>query len=375
VRSRTAESALSALAHSPPVRSRTVGGKCSSVVPRRAETEKDMNRRTFVVALSASVVPLRAAAQATGGANVDGPVKEWLVRVLLASGDAIATPKQLDAWHFEWSGRTYRGGYAFVPLPGGRKGLINAVPLDDYLYGVISSELSPDWPKATLEAQAIVARTYVVSKMQPDKMYDVIATDSDQRYGAIASESVEGRAAVDSTAGTIVAYNGIPAHTAFSACCGGRTADPKDVWGSELPYLKSFVDPHCTGTPEYRWAAIVSYGTLQRTLDLARAGTLHGVELKNVTPSGRPRSIVFEGSASTVEVSTGAFRAAAGTTLVRSTFLRNVSAGPDGLTISGNGSGHGVGMCQWGARGMADKGAAARDIVAFYFPNTTLKRV
>jgi stage II sporulation protein D len=375
VRSRTARNALRALAHSSPVRSRTVGAEGNIAARGRAETESDMNRRTFVVALSAAVIPLRAAAQATGSAEIDGALQGRLVRVLLASGDTIATPKQLDAWHFEWTGRTYRGGYAFVPLPGGRKGLINLVPLDEYLHGVISSELSPDWPRATLEAQAIVARTYVVSKMQPDKMYDVIATDSDQRYGAIASESAEGRAAVDSTAGTIVAYNGGPASTAFSACCGGRTADPKDVWGSALPYLKSFVDPHCVGTPDYRWAAIVSYGAVQRALDLTRAGTLRAVELKNLTPSGRPRSIVFEGSASTVEVATGAFRVAAGTTLVRSTFLRNVSAGPDGLSISGNGSGHGVGMCQWGARRMADKGALAADIVAFYFPNTTLKRV
>lgn len=329
----------------------------------------------FVTALGASIIPIPVAAQATGGDGVDGPVNERLVRVLLASGDALGEPKQIDAWHFAWNGRTYRGGYAYVPLGGGRRGLINALPLDDYLYGVISRELSPEWPRATQEAQAIVARTYVISKMQPDKMYDVVTTDSDQRYAGIPSESVEGRAAVDATAGTIVVYRGAPARTAFSACCGGRTADSQDVWGAALPYLKSFVDPNCAGTPDYRWQVQIPYDALQRTLDLSRAGTLQGVELKNVTASGRPRSVVFEGSASRVEVPTGTFRAAAGMTVVRSTFLRNVTAGPGGLTISGNGSGHGVGMCQWGARKMGDRGASGADIVAFYFPNTTLGRV
>ncbi len=344
-------------------------------MPDCAESKKEMNRRTFVAALGAAALPLPLAAQELAGDGVVAAVNERLVRVLLASGDAVAEPKQIDAWHFSWNGRTYRGGYAYVQLASGRRGLINAVSLDDYLYGVISRELSPEWPKATQEAQAIVARTYVLSKMRPEKTYDVLTTDSNQRYAGITSESTAGRAAVDATAGTIVAYHGAPAQTAFSACCGGRTADSKDVWGSALPYLKSFVDPNCAGTPEYRWEAQVPYDTVQQILDLPRAGTLHGVELKNMTPSGRPRSVVFEGSASSVEVPTGELRAAAGMKVVRSTFLRTVTASAGGLTISGNGSGHGVGMCQWGAQRMGGKGASASEIVAFYFPNTTLGRV
>src|ERR1700686_730246 len=175
--------------------------------------------------MGAAVVALPRVARATGGLKVGGPVKEPVVRILLASGANIAPAKQLDELYFSWSGRTYRGGFALVPLPGNRAGLIDFVPLDSYLYGVVSAEVSPAWPSEAQKAQAILARTYVTTKLRPDKPYDVVASNSDQQYGGIQSESVEGRAAVDATAGKFVLYSGAVAHVAYSSCCGGRTAD------------------------------------------------------------------------------------------------------------------------------------------------------
>jgi stage II sporulation protein D len=322
--------------------------------------------------MGAALVALPRVARATGGLEIGGPVKEPAVRILLASGANIPPPKQLDAWYFAWNGRTYRGGFAFVPLPTGRQGLIDVVPLDSYLYGVVSSEVSPAWPSEAQKAQAILARTYVTTKLRPDKPYDVVATDSDQHYGGIEGESVEGRAAVDTTAGRIVTYAKAPAHVFFSSCCGGRTADAADVWNESIPYLRSFADPHCAGTPDYRWEARIAYGSVQRRFDLARAGALRSVQLRDLRSSGRPKELAFAGSAATIGVETDAFRAAAGYAVVRSTFLRGVTPSGDDLVVAGNGFGHGVGMCQWGARAMAAAGASAADIIAFYFPKTAL---
>jgi stage II sporulation protein D len=322
--------------------------------------------------MGAALVAFPGVARATGGREIGGPVQEPAVRILLASGANIPPPKQLDAWYFAWNGRTYRGGFTFVPLPSGRQGLIDVVPLDSYLYGVVSTEVSPAWPSEALKAQAILARTYVTTKLHADKPYDVVATDSDQHYGGIEGESVQGRAAVDATAGTVVTYAKAPAHVFFSACCGGRTADSADVWGSSIPYLRSFADPHCAGTPEFRWEARVAYGDVQRRFDLARAGAIRSVQLRDLGSSGRPKELAFAGSAATIGVSTDAFRSAAGHAVIRSTFLRGVTPAGDDLVVTGNGFGHGVGMCQWGAREMAAAGASAADIIAFYFPKTAL---
>jgi peptidoglycan hydrolase-like amidase len=223
-----------------------------------------VKRRAFVTAAGAAALFAPRAARATGGLDVGEPQVQRSVRVLLASGDGFASPRQLDAWHFAWNGRSYRGAFAFVTLDDGRRGLLNVLPLDAYLPGVLGAEVSAGWPAAAQQAQAIVARTYALRKLRPEKLYDVTAGDADQSYGGIESESVEGRAAVDATSGTIVTYRGLPAHVAFSSCCGGRTADAVDVWRTPYPYLRSVEDPHCAESPEFRWEALVPYDGLAR---------------------------------------------------------------------------------------------------------------
>jgi stage II sporulation protein D len=330
-----------------------------------------VNRREFAAAIGAAAILIPRSAFATGGLEGGITAKETLVRVLLASGADIPPARQLDAWHFAWNGRTYRGGFAMIQLANGKPALVDAVPLDAYLYGVVSREISSAWPVAALQAQAILARTYVKMKLQPEKPYDVVGSESDQRFGGIESETVEARAAVDATAGQLVTYRGETARVAYSACCGGRTSDPADVWNSNIPYLRSIVDPHCASSPVYRWQTRVGYDSLA-SLNIARAGTLRSVELLGMTRSLRPRQLGFNGSASTVAVETDSFRAAAGMSVVRSTYLRSVVPSGDALDIAGNGSGHGVGMCQWGARAMAAAGASPADIIAFYLPATKI---
>jgi stage II sporulation protein D len=278
----------------------------------------------------------------------------------------------LDTWHFLWNGHSYRGAFAFVALPGGNEGLIDIVPLDSYLYGITETEVSTAWPGEVQRAQAILARTYISHRIGADKPYDIVASEKYQNYGGIESESIERRSAVDTTAGRIVTYEKSPALVAFSACCGGRTADPADLGTSGTPYLQSFPDPHCVGTRYHHWKVRVPYAALARRLDLEQIGTLHSVELRNFGNGLRPGQLSFVGSAATIEIETAAFRTAADSKTVRSTFLHSVAPAGEDLTVAGNGFGHGVGMCQWGARVMAAAGASASEIIAFYFPKTAL---
>jgi stage II sporulation protein D len=397
-----------------------------------------MRRGVFLAGLACGVAAGRSPAGATGGLDVeDTPPAPHLVRVLLAAGSGFAAPQPVDAAGFRWNNLGYRGTFAVVTLPDGTPGLVNTLPLDAYLYGVVSKEVSPAWPRAAQEAQAIVARTYALGKLRPDRLYDVLPGESDQRYGGLAGESVEGRGAVDATAGLIVTAAGQPARVAFSSCCGGFTADAGEVWGRAFPYLPAHADPYCAAAPVFRWKAEVPYGRFVSALgaECASLGPLERIELRSPDPSGRPRSLAFFGAGRTWEIKTPDFRARLGYAVVKSTLVRAValggpsgepggpagglggpsggpggpSGGPGGraegpggppegpgsapwgpggsaggsggggprgltVTIEGNGNGHGVGMCQWGARGMAAAGASSREIIAFYFPATALGR-
>jgi stage II sporulation protein D len=336
-----------------------------------------MERRAFITLAGAALVGFPRVARATGGLDIAAPESQHAVRVLLASG-AFDAPEPVDSWHFAWNGRTYRGAFDTVTLPDGRRGLLNTLPLDAYLYGVLSKEVSASWAPGAQQAQALVARTYAFLKLRPDRSYDVVAGESDQLYGGIESETVEGRAAVDATAGTIVTYAGLPARVAYSACCGGRTADAGDVWNTPVPYLTSIVDPHCVGTPGFAWQVDVPCGQVASAFGSAFAGIgkLRSVDVRCDDPSARPRGIAFVGASSTFETTPKAFRNALGPSVIRSAFVHEVSVEGDGtaLSVAGTGHGHGVGLCQWGTRVMGSQGASGADIVAFYLPGTALGR-
>ena len=226
------------------------------------------------------------------------------MRVLLASG-AFVAPEPLDAWHFAWNGHTYRGTSGATMLPDGRPALINTLPLDAYLYGVLGREIAASWAPAAQQAQAIASRTYALGKLRPGKPYDVVATEGDQRYDGIEAETVEGRAAIDATAARIVTFAGAPAHVAYSSCCGGRTADAGDVWKTPYPYLVSVADPNCLATPDFTWSAQIGRDDLERALGarLAGIGTLRDVCVRTPGPGARPTAVTFAGSAGAFDVS------------------------------------------------------------------------
>jgi len=333
-----------------------------------------VNRRGFAVGLgAAAIAPLAvaipSAARATGGMDIEGAVAPHTIRILLASGP-VASPNQIDEWHFSWNGRSYRGTFAFVSLADGRTGLVNTAPLDAYLYGVMSKEVSPAWPRTSQHAQAIVARTYALGQLRPGHPYDLVASEAAQRYDGIVAETVEGRDAVDATSGSIVKYDGIPARVAYGSCCGGHTADGFAAWRSGAPYLRGVVDPYCRSTPAFGWNVAIPRSEVARAAGL---DSLAAVALQALDSSGRAEVIALYGGR-WVQVKGSEFRSMLGATRVRSTLIRSATVLGDNVLLSGNGFGHGVGLCQWGTRVMGQVGASSEQIVAFYFPGTSIGR-
>ena len=293
------------------------------------------------------------------------------LRVLLGRGDAQNDPSGAG---FLFDGRPFRG--SFQRLPDGS--IVNVVDLEQYLYAVVPHEMPPAWPSAGLQAQAVCARTYVLQRSDPRRAYDLVPSEADQVYAGVEGESPAGRSAVDATAGLVLRFGTAYATVAYSSCCGGHTESSSDAWGGALlPYLGGVACPYCTQSPNYRWTATVALADVAQRFaeQLADAGMVRDVRVAGTDGSGRVRSFELVADRS-VFVKATAFRLTMGSRVVRSLLLTAVQTDPSSATvrIDGAGLGHGVGMCQWGARGMAQLGRNAQEVLAFYFPGTTIGR-
>jgi stage II sporulation protein D len=299
------------------------------------------------------------------------------------------------------NGREYRG---VLEVQRGDSGLtvVNQVGLEQYLMGVVGSELGQRAPgeEAALQAQAIVSRTYALKNMGrwATHGFDLLGSVNDQVYVGEINENPMATAAVRATRGQIITYNGEPIDAFFSSTCGGRTEQGSAAFaGADRPYLQS-VDDHdgngvawCAISPRYRWNASWSgaelSATLRRTLAAERlpadpATSLSEVRTVGTTSGGRVAAVQLAGSRGRLVVSGQAIRRVLSPPeggLLRSNDF-TIRLSHDGsrlerIDISGRGNGHGVGMCQWGAIGRSRAGQDYRTILNRYFPGTEIQRI
>ncbi|HHX29244.1 MAG: SpoIID/LytB domain-containing protein [Bacillota bacterium] len=251
------------------------------------------------------------------------------------------------------------------------------MPLETYLEGVVAAEMDPSWPLEALRAQAIVARTFTIKKMNEGgvpKRGTQASTDPNefQAYNA-ARVNDRVRQAVRDTRGQIVLYGGQPINAWFHASSGGVTASAVEGLGynkERTPYVAPKDDVQ--KEPTQTW-----YRTFSNA-DVARACTSVGVPIDRVEsieigrkgPSGRTEVLIINGK----EVPAPSFRVALGASAMRSTLLDSVSMSGDSIAMKGRGYGHGVGMSQWGAFILAQRGSTAEDIVNYYFKNVKVEK-
>ncbi len=275
--------------------------------------------------------------------------------------------------------RPYRGALELRRTPAGRLTVINELDLEEYLYGVLKMEVDPGWPADALRAQAVAARTLALNSMDrfASEGYDVRATTDSQVYGGVIAEDPRATAAVDDTRGEVMTYQGAPIFAAYHSDSGGYTESSEFVWGGRYPYLQAVPDPFSTGAPNHEWIARVDLGAL--TDKLRRAGRavreITGIEVAETTRSGRVAAVRITGAHGTVMVRGADLRAILGTDVLRST-LFTVRLSPDEqplVEFFGRGSGHGVGLSQWGARGMAAAGRTYKDILKYYYTSIDIE--
>ena len=153
----------------------------------------------------------------------------------------------------------YRGSIQ-VDVDAGKLRAINMVGLEQYLYGVVPSEMPYTWHPEALKAQAIAARSYALATRRTGA-FDLYPDTRSQVYLGIEHEKPSTNAAVNATAGQVVLYDGEVAKTYFFSTSGGRTASAEDVWGEPVPYLVSVPDPYDSISPHHDWGPFVFTGT------------------------------------------------------------------------------------------------------------------
>ncbi len=198
----------------------------------------------------------------------------------------------------------YRGSIQ-VDVTGGKLRAINFVGLEQYLYGVVPSEMPFTWQPEALKAQAVVARSYALA-VRKTGVFDLYPDTRSQVYLGFDHEKPSTNAAVDATAGKVVLYNGQVAKTYFFSTSGGRTASSQDIWGTAVPYLVSVPDPYDSISPYHDWGPIAFTGAkLGRVLHAP--GRLVDIQ-PELNSSGRVSSLTAVGTKGSVAVAAGDLR-------------------------------------------------------------------
>jgi stage II sporulation protein D len=234
-----------------------------------------------------------------------------------------------------WLAHPWRGEL-IVTATGKSLSVVNSVPIEAYVRGVVSNEMPRDWPLEAVKAQAVAARSYALSHRHGAD-FDVFSDTRDQVYGGVATETPVGDQAVAETKRQVLSYDGKIATTFFFSSSGGRTASAADVFPSSkpMPYLVSVPDPYDTASPWHTWGPVV-----MPSARVSRALNVPGlIDLKPVPATGRARAIVAIGQSGDVSMPAGVLRRALG---LRSTWIRvgvlslSRSAGPvaSGSTVT-----------------------------------------
>ena len=331
-------------------------------------------------------------------------------------------PNSEETW---FKNQTYYGGFEYRRVNGNDITVVNVVSMDDYIKGVIPYEMSPSWPIEALKAQALCAKSYAVTCIgkHNSQGFDLCNTTDCQVYYGTKTATDNSDSAVEAVSGLYVLYNGEVAETYYHASSGGWTEDAKNIWGTDIPYLKAVEDTYLTELRPYSFSITLSEVTsiLQgKGYDVTNITDFY---VSEYTSAGNVREItfvqsngetlVFSGerartclntSSSTKRINShrytvstdaqlyvngtvpdkaiGQYYAIGGdgsTSVLSGSQLYAVNgnkttsqidmsgSGSGQYVISGTGSGHNIGMSQCGARDMANQGFTYDQIIQFYF--------
>lgn len=255
------------------------------------------------------------------------------------------------------------------------------LPFEEYIIGTVAAEMPANFELEALKAQAVCARTYALRKIIENHKYPLNADLSDDICSCQAYCSQEefkkrhgdkqGKLwdkisrAVNSTRGEVLLYDGKLIDALYHSTCGGYTADAEEVWGNPLPYLKAVKCNYCSQSRFYNSNQIISWDDLRKQLNLK--ARIYEIKIIPYRPAGRVREIIINDrhfSAASVRHDLN----------LPSTWWQ-FKTNSNGVIINSRGYGHGVGMCQYGANGLAMNNKSYEQILRIYYTGVSLEKI
>ena len=354
---------------------------CGNVVPAFAEPIR------VALLLQADSVTVASPQGLLLRSSLDGEL-EWLngrpVTVSAGPGGLLVNGKRWRADSLEIKARAGDtmvndlrvGGKVVLKRQNNRVLVVNELDLEEYLLGVVPAEMSSAWHPEALKTQAVAARTYALHQRMTSsgRDYDLVAGTQDQVYRGRHGVDQRIRDAVEDTRDIVLTHHNAPIFAAFSSTAAGPTEDAVNVWSKDLPYLKGVDCPFDASSPYYKWRNSFKVDALEA--NLRQQGYAVGT-VASLTPfwysrAGRVTRVRILHSDGELILRGEDLRRIVGYGVIPSTHFQVESFGRD-VVLTGRGNGHAVGLCQWGAKELAELGYPYAAILHYYFPGTELK--
>lgn len=269
----------------------------------------------------------------------------------------------------------YRGKFKIINTDSNLR-MIEFVDIERYLWGVLGPEMGMSWPIEALKAQAVAARTYTLASLNRKAEYDMTNTTNDQVYTGFENISPQIISAVNETRGEVLTYKDKVFFAYYHANSGGHTTTPSGAWNSDIiPPLRGVKDPYYKNSKHSKWITYISNDDI---LNFINSKGYNAFKIKDITiyskdRSGRAIKLSFKTDRGNVKLEVKDLRNYIGTSDIKSTFITSIQKMKSGFKVYGKGWGHGVGLCQEGAREMADRGFNYKKILQFYYPGSKIK--
>ena len=253
--------------------------------------------------------------------------------------------------------------------------VVNVLGIEKYLNSVVGSEMPTKWPIEALKAQAIASRTYAL-KQKGNNLFDIDSTQKNQVYNGLESRTYKTIRAVKSTRSLVLTYKNKLINALFHSSSGGMTENSQDVWKNKYPYLSSVKD-FDKKNPKFKWQKKFSNKELINLFPYI--GGINNIEILKITGTGRVKTVRIDGAHGSDQLSGVDLRKKLGlsSNYVRFKFIEEELNQKfplnKSLIVFGQGSGHGVGMSQWGAKYMASRGQKAERILKHFYRGIQIK--
>jgi stage II sporulation protein D len=274
----------------------------------------------------------------------------------------------------------YYQGYLYIKQSQNKMTIINVLPIEEYLKGVVPKEVSSSWPIEALKAQAVISRTYTIANLNKHKEqgFNLCSTTHCQVYGGLSCQAHLSNQAVKETNKEVLTYENKVIQAVFHASCGGHTDTPEYVWSWKNipPWLKGTKCRYCRNAPYTKWEQTLDEHFIHEKLSQNnKIGKIKKIKIKGKTSAKAAKKLEIIHSKGKIKLNAYKFRTLVDACKIKSHTFDSIKVKNDKIYFKGKGWGHKVGLCQEGAKGMAEKGKTYKKILLHFYPKTKIETI